>query len=105
MSFIGMVGLACPSYARRPYPPGLIEYGIDSTIDAVLMPAAGLILTGMSSIIIFRILTLLIWGLALAPLFFAQRKLGLIWSYASLIPLWSLYGLGWYVVHTFNFGH
>ena len=97
VSFIGMIGLACPMYRTRT-PVGLVRYGLDSLGLAFRLP--GFSIAMFLPIPFLDVLaTFVIWGLATWPLFHADTRRGLILSYVVLVPLWGLYALGWTFAH------
>ena len=99
VSLIGMIGLACPMYRMRAGSSvGLVRYGLDSLGLAFRLP--GFSIAMFLPIPFLDVLaTFVIWGLAIWPLFHADRRRGLILSYVVLVPLWGLYALGWTFAH------
>ena len=95
VSFVVMVGIACPRY-RRPGGTtiGLWEYGVDSLLLALQLPAflphmfVGRLVPGLVTIGV-------VWALALAPLPFSRRPRALKLSYVTLGFLWLSYSFGW----------
>jgi hypothetical protein len=102
VSFICMVGFACPMYRLRAGSSvGLFRYGLDSLNAAIMLPGFGVVM--FLPIPFLDIVTaLVIWGLSLWPLFHSNTKRGLALSYLVLIPLWGCYALGWILMHSFR---
>jgi hypothetical protein len=106
VSFIGMVGLACPMYRMRAGTSvGLVRYVMDSVYAAVMFPGSVVYVFLPSSYLAPYLVAAVVWTLALWPVYHHRRtKRGLMLSYAVLVPLWGLYGVGWLLGHLLGGG-